>query len=71
MVVGYKKECLMDVINAPVGETSIASLKSEAPTSIILAMPRTACLTSRTALVRDPYAGWCGRGGQRWPSLSR
>ncbi len=33
----------MDVINAPVGETSIASLKSEAPTSISLVYARS-CL---------------------------
>jgi len=27
-------------------------------------------LISRTALVRDPYAWWCG-GGHWWPFLSR
>ena len=28
-------------------------------------------LISRIALVRDPYAGWCGRAPQSWGVLSR
>ena len=56
-----------------VRKRKIASLKSEAPTSNLQVISAITCLTSRIALVRDPYAGVVWEGpvsdGRPYPDI--
>jgi len=54
--------------NVAVSERSVSS-RSGRPgrTAVRLSV---SALTSRIAVYVDPYVRWCGRGAQRWASLS-